>query len=204
MSVDAKAFIKGNVGFPEIEAFLKRALGDASIRPAISDESSESAWIEFSDGAGKGRSAFVFRSKIPDAGLDEDILKWAKDDGLTIISLFSDEEGKRITRMIAERFGGWHQPADCREEYERVLMKNPTKEERFAESAEIWKAEAEKLAEAMRAFAEGTRGLDPAVLEAAASAGAGDLDACGRISKAVSALDEKAGTLRKKKESEEG
>ena len=202
MSVDAKAFIKGNVSFEEIEAFLKRTEGNASVKPAGSNQDSFFAcrWIEFKDRSGKARSMFAFSSEIPDEGLAEEIKEWVGNDRLTIVSLFSDEEGKRVTREIAARFGGWHQPADSREEYERVMMENPSKAERFAESSEIWKASAKRLAEAMKAFCEETRNLDPSVLETAMKAGPGDSDADGWFAQASAALDAEIERLSKEAE----
>ena len=128
------------------------------------------------------------------ARLPEEIRKWAGGDGITIVSLFSDDEGKRVTRAVAERFGGWHQPADSVEEYARVPKKDASEAERFEEGAEIWKAAAEKLAEAFGAFARETASVDPMVA-ASAELAAGGLDIRARLEKAVSAVEAEAGKL---------
>ena len=197
MSVDAKTYLKGDVSFEEIEAFISTIAKEAGVRPAFSDEISKCAWVEFMDGNGKRRSAFVFRSSFsPDESLDEEIREWVGNDGMTIVSLHSDDEGKRITRAVAERFGGWHQPADSRDEYERILKKDSTKAERFAENAEMWKKAAVALADAVEVFAERTKNLDPSVLASVVKTGSEEPEKIlEKLKLASKALDEEAERL---------
>lgn len=166
MSVDAKAYLKGNVPFEEIEGFMKRiTTPKATYKTASENDDARCAWIDFEDATGKSRSAFLFRSNLPDSALAEEIAEETQGIGVTVVSLFADSEGVRITREITERFGGWHQPSDCVEEYDRILMKAPSPEDGFVESAEIWKVAARRLKDAADEFAARTRNLDPRVLE---------------------------------------
>ena len=173
MSVDTKAYLIGDVPFEKILAFLKRTEdADAKVNGASDDKWAKCAWVDFRDGEGKGRSAFLFRSKSRDDSFDRQILEATGNDGVTIVSLASNEEGKRIMLKIAERFGGWYVANDCDGEPPlRVYRKDLNETEMFLESAKAWKSAARKLKQAAEKFRMETEGLDPKVLELAENVG---------------------------------
>ena len=173
MSVDAKAYLTGDVPFEEIHAFIKSAEDDnARLRDVTDDKWSKTAWVDFTDGKGEKRYAFLFRSKIRDDASDSRISEEAGEDGVTGVSLAANSEGQRIILGVAERFGGRYLANDCSGDAPvRVLKKNMTPAERFREHANIWKSAAEKLKKAAEEFRAATESLDPEVLSMAESAG---------------------------------
>ena len=174
MGVDTKANLLGDVQFEKILAFFRRKIdGSACLKPSSDDDYARCAWIDFTDRSGSRRNAFLFRSKIDrsdyppdsDGGPDDEYREIAGKDGITVVSLSSDREGRYVMLETAKRFGGWFIANDCDGKPPvRVLKENPTEEERFRESAQEWKAAERKLKAAAEEFRLATKNLDPAVI----------------------------------------
>ena len=169
MAVMTKAFLKNDVSFEEIAAFLKRTEGDVDLNHYSGK--SESVWFVFSDRNGTERNVAANRY-TRDLELFyrwaeqhyPAVNKWAGEDGFIVISIGANAEGTRIAEAIAERFGGWLQPDDFCQEFHHIPKKDLSAEERYIEGVELWKAAAKELSDAIDVFIRKTEPVDTAVI----------------------------------------